>query len=86
MTVPARLVAALLPLALLAACAPPAAPAAAPDFALGTADYRISRGGARWTVVGSDGARVICRRPTVEDCYWSLRIHLQAQETLDEIP
>lgn len=78
--------AAALPLALLAACAPSPAPLGAPDFTIGAEDYRISRGETRWIVLGTDGARVICRRPTEEDCFWSLRAHLRAQDALDEIP
>lgn len=32
-----------------------------------------------------DGRRVACRKPTVEDCYWSLRNHLTAEARLADI-
>jgi len=69
----------------LSACAPAPGPATPPDFTIGAEDYVILRDGETWRV-GQPGDTVLCRRPTVEDCYWSLRAKLQAEAALDEIP
>jgi len=68
----------------LAACASPA-PAPQADFTFQGKDYTIFREGAAWRV-GQRGDTVICRAPTEEDCYWSLRAKLAAQNALDELP
>ena len=50
--------------------------------------YPIRAGTADGTVwqVMVDGLPVVCRKPTQDDCYWSLRNHLAAQEALDDLP
>ena len=71
-------------LAGLAACAPQP-PGPAPDFTVAGKDYAIFRDADGWRV-GQAGDTVPCRADTVDDCYWSLRAYLQAQDTFDEIP
>jgi len=75
-------------LVLLAACAPPAVPP--PDPAGASVSYLNRAYPIEATAYGwqlySEGRRVICRAPTVDDCYWSLRSHLTAQARLLDIP
>lgn len=63
----------------------PSAPAG--ELRIGSDRYPIERLESfpeQWRVATPDG-RVACRAPTQEDCYWSLRAHLQAQANLDAL-
>ncbi len=78
----------LLPALLCTACVaqPPASDTAA-AISFGGISYPIERLESfpeQWRVVTPDG-RVSCRAPTEQDCYWSLRAHLQAQANLDAL-
>lgn len=70
------------------ACTPTTTPlAAAGELQIGGDTYPIERLESfpeQWRVVTPDG-RVACRAPTKDDCYWSLRAHLQAQANLDAL-
>ncbi|MEZ5886608.1 MAG: hypothetical protein R3D56_06990 [Paracoccaceae bacterium] len=69
----------------LAACVadlPPEVPQGSVEFAGST--YPITSRGAVWYVT-ADGQPVQCRMATAEDCYWSLRAHLQAQAALADL-
>ena len=44
----------------------------------------LGRNPAIWRVK-VDGWPVTCRKPTAEDCYWSLRNYLNAQELLGDL-
>ncbi|AMY68696.1 hypothetical protein [Frigidibacter mobilis] len=75
--------------ALLAACTaapqtPPPAPEGATVSHLGEV-YPIEATAWGWQL-HADGQRVVCRAPTAEDCYWSLRNHLTAQARIADIP
>lgn len=63
--------------------APPPSAAGASVSHLGRA-YPIEATAYGWQMQ-VDGARVACRAPTVEDCYWSLRNHRTAQARLADI-
>lgn len=76
-------------LLLLAACTappqmPPPDPAGATVSHLGVV-YPIEATAYGWQLQ-SEGKRVICRAPTAEDCYWSLRNHQAAEARLADIP
>ena len=84
-----RLSTILIPLALTTACSLPE-----PDrpivgeisFATNTYPIRAaSADGTVWQVM-IDGLPVTCRKATQDDCYWSLRNYLAAQEALDDLP
>lgn len=75
--------AAIIPL--LAACAadlPPDVPQG--EVAFGGQTYPVTSRGDLW-FVGKGEDRVQCRAPTSDDCYWSLRAHLLARATPDEL-
>ncbi|GGH55981.1 hypothetical protein GVY41_11905 [Frigidibacter albus] len=77
----------LIPALLLAACmpsTPPPDPAGASVSHLGVV-YPIEATAYGWQLQ-SKGQRVICRAPTTDDCYWSLRGHLTAEARLADIP
>lgn len=78
----------LLPVLFCAACvAQPPAPGTTAAISFGGATYPIERLESfpeQWRVVTPDG-RVPCRAPTEQDCYWSLRAHLQALAELDDL-
>lgn len=70
------------------ACTQATAPlATAGELKIGADVYPIERLESypeQWRVVTPDG-RIACRAPTRDDCYWSLRAHLQAQANLDAL-
>ncbi|MBC7138487.1 MAG: hypothetical protein H5U17_06990 [Defluviimonas sp.] len=78
----------LFPALLLAGCiAPPETPPPPPNGAtvshLGET-YQIEATRYGWRV-DVDGYPVSCRKPTVKDCYWSLRNYRAAQAKIESI-
>ena len=79
-----RAVIAMFGLAVLSGCAP-----GLPEPTVGTVSfagqtYLIHQAGNGWQVQ-TDGTPVTCRKATEEDCYWSLRHWLNAQDLLDDL-